>query len=227
MNQLRLLQIYTAVSTTVLFVLTLSGFGRASSSRPGRITAQQINIVDSTGRVRLQIAGSFPPRRTELAGILFVNNDGGEAGGLVYRGAKRNGQVSAGGTLTMDQYNEDQVVALQYNQDGRLKTSGLTIGERPDTMGKELAELYRVLDPMPESPHRDSIARTLVAALPSNQRAARRVFVGRDTAKAAVLNLSDRSGTPRLQLKVDSLGRASISFLDAGGRIVRTIAESP
>jgi hypothetical protein len=226
-NQLRLLQVYTAVSTTALFVLTLSAFDRSSSGRAEReITAERINIVDSTGRVRLQIAGSFPPRRTELAGILFVNNDGGEAGGLVYRGAKRNGKVSAGGTLTMDQYNEDQVVALQYNQDGGRKTSGLTIGERPDTMGKELSELYRALDPMPESPRRDSIARTLIAALPANQRAARRVFVGRDTAKAAILNLSDRSGVTRLQLKVDSLGRASISFLDAGGRVVRTIADS-
>ena len=227
MNQLRLLQIYTAVSTTVLFVLTLTAFDRASAGRAEReITAERINIVDSTGRVRLQIAGSFPPRRTELAGILFTNNDGGEAGGLVYRGAKRNGKVSAGGTLTMDQYNEDQVVALQYNQDGVRKTSGLTIGERPDTMGKELSDLYRVLDPMPESPRRDSIARTLIAALPSNQRAARRVFVGRDTAKAAILNLSDRSGVTRLQLKVDSLGRASISFLDTGGHVVRTISDS-
>jgi hypothetical protein len=227
MNQLRLLQIYTATSTTALFALTLTAFGRSSPSRAEReITAERINIVDSTGRVRLQIAGSFPPRRTELAGILFTNNDGGEAGGLVYRGAKRSGKVSAGGTLTMDQYNEDQVVVLQYNQDGGRKTSGLTIGERPDTMGKELAELYRVLDPMPESPRRDSIARALIAALPANQRAARRVFVGRDTAKAAILNLSDRSGVTRLQLKVDSLGRATISFLDAGGRVVRTIADS-
>jgi hypothetical protein len=227
MNQLRLLQIYTAVSTIVLFVLTLSAFDRSSASRVEReITVERINIVDSSGRVRVQIAGSFPPRRNELAGILFTNNDGGEAGGLVYRGAKRNGKVAAGGTLTMDQYNEDQVVALQYNQEGGRKTSGLTIGERPDTMGKELSELYRVLDPMPESPRRDSIARALVAGLPSNQRAARRVFVGRDTAKAAVLNLSDRSGVPRLQLKVDSLGRASISFLDASGRILRTIADS-
>ena len=227
MNQLRLLQIYTAVSTTVLFVLTLTAFDRSSSGRAEReITAERINIVDSTGRVRVKIAGSFPPRRTELAGILFVNNEGSEAGGLVYRGAKRNRKVSAGGTLTMDQYNEDQVVALQYNQDGVRKISGLTIGERPDTMGKELSELYRVLDPMPESPRRDSIARVLVAALPANQRAARRVFVGRDTAKAAVLNLSDRSGVARLQLKVDSLGRASISFLDAGGRVVRTISDS-
>lgn len=227
MNQLRLLQIYTAVSTTVLFVLTFTAFDRSSSGRAEReITAERINIIDSTGRIRLQISGSFPPRRTELAGILFINNDGGEAGGLVYRGTKRNGSVSAGGTLTMDQYNEDQVVALQYNQDGVRKSSGLTIGERPDTMGKELSELYRVLDPMPESPHRDSIARKLIAALPANQRAARRVFVGRDTAKAAILNLSDRSGGTRLQLKVDSLGRPSISFLDAAGRIVRTILDS-
>jgi hypothetical protein len=93
-------------------------------------------------------------------------------------------------------------------------------------MGKELSELYRILDPMPESPRRDSIARALVAALPENQRAARRVFVGRDTSKAAVLTLSDPNGAARLQLKVDSAGRASIIFLDAAGHIVRTIVDS-
>lgn len=226
-RQLRLLQVHTAVSTSILFVLTASAFNRSSSGRRlNEITAERINIVDSTGRVRVQIAASFPPRRNELAGILFVNNEGGEAGGLVYRGRKADGKVTAGGSLTMDQYNEDQVIALQYSQDGGRKTSGLAIGDRPDTMGKELAELYRVLDPMPESARRDSIARALVAALPANQRAARRVFVGRDTAKAAVVNLSDRSGVPRLQLRVDSLGRASIAFLDGAGRVVRTISDS-
>ena len=138
MNQLRLLQIYTAVSTIVLFVLTLSAFDRSSASRVEReITVERINIVDSSGRVRLQIAGSFPPRRNELAGILFTNNDGGEAGGLVYRGAKRNGKVAAGGTLTMDQYNEDQVVALQYNQDGDRKTSGYGQGCRAESLGSQ------------------------------------------------------------------------------------------
>ncbi len=225
--QMRVLQAYAAVSTITLFILIAAAFRRpAETLRLDELTVGRINVVDSTGRVRLRIAGTFPPRRKDLAGILFVNNDGIEAGGLVYRGRKTNGRVSAGGTLTMDQYNEDQVLALQYNQDGARKITGLTINDRPDTLGPELQELYRVLDPMPESPHRDSLARAMLAKVPLNQRAVHRVFVGRDSAKAAVLTLSDRAGVARIRLTVDSLGRPSILFFDAGGKVSRTISDS-
>jgi hypothetical protein len=78
---------------------------------------------------------------------------------------------------------------------------------------------------MPRGAKWDSTYRVLVAKVPLEQRSARRVFVGRDTSKAAVLNLSDRSGVARLRLAVDSLGNASISFLDSRGRVTRTIGE--
>ena len=123
----------------------------------------------------------------------------------------------------MDQYNSDQVVALNYAQTGLVKREGLTISDRPDTMGAALAMVYQVLDTFPPGPRRDSVQRALLARVPVEQRAARRVFVGRDTARAAVLVLSDRLGAPRLQLAVDSLGRASIVFLDAHGKPTRTI----
>jgi hypothetical protein len=38
-----------------------------------------------------------------------------------------------------------------------------------------------------------------------------------------VINLSDRQGRPRLRLVVDSLGAARIDFLDAGGRVTRSV----
>jgi hypothetical protein len=85
----------------------------------------------------------------------------------VFATQKRNGTVAAGGTLTKDQYNEDQVVALQY-QDGGRKSSGLTFGERPDTMGKELAELYRVVDPIARKPTARFDSRAMVAWLAAN-----------------------------------------------------------
>jgi hypothetical protein len=225
-SQIRVLQAYTAVSTTLLFVLVGAAFKHSDAAlRLDELTVTRINVVDSTGRVRLRIAGSFPPRRNDLAGILFTDNDGIEAGGLVYRGRKMNGKVSATGTLTMDQYNEDQVVALQYNQDGARRSTGLSINDRPDSLGPELGELYRVLDPMPESPRRDSIARALLAKVPVDQRAARRVFIGRDSAKSAVLSLADRAGVPRIRLVVDSLGHASMVFLDAHGNVSRSISD--
>lgn len=113
-KQLRFLQYYTVTSTVLLGLLSLAAFKQSGDNlRLDELTVKRINVVDSTGQVRVTLAGSYPPRRTEVAGLLFVNNDGGEAGGLVYRGYKNaDGQVLAGGILTMDQYNNDQIVAL-------------------------------------------------------------------------------------------------------------------
>jgi hypothetical protein len=226
--KLRALQYYAIGTTALLAITALTAFRpSARTIRLDELTVSRIKVVDSTGRVRVELAGSFPPRRTELAGLLFHNQDGGEAGGLVYRGQRNaDGRVTAGGTLTMDQYNEDQVVVLQYTQNGLRKQQGLVVSDRPDTLGPALRNLYRVLDTFPQSPRRDSVQRALLAQVPVEQLPARRVFVGRDTSRAAVLSLADRRGTPRLRLMVDSLGRASIVFLDLEGRATRTITEA-
>src|SRR5437899_2964845 len=109
--QLRALQYYAIGTTGLLATAALTAFRHsARTAQLDELTVNRIKIVDSTGQVRVEIAGSFPPRRTKLAGLLFHNQEGGEAGGLVYRGERRSdGRVTAGGTLTMDQYNEDQV----------------------------------------------------------------------------------------------------------------------
>jgi len=52
------------------------------------------------------------------------------------------------------------------------------------------------------------------------------MFVGKDAAKSAVLNLSDPNGKPRLRLVVDSLGAARIEFLDAAGKVTNTVGAS-
>ena len=145
-KQIRFLKFYSGFSTVLIGVLLFAGFRQTGQSlKLEELTVKRINIVDTAGNARVLIAGNFPPRRSALAGLLFVNSEGTEAGGLVYRGGKKDGRVSAGGTLTMDQYNEDQVVALQYEQEGVRKSTGLTIADRPDTMGPELGELYRVV----------------------------------------------------------------------------------
>ena len=45
------------------------------------------------------------------------------------------------------------------------------------------------------------------------------VYLGRDRSRAAVLNLYDPNGKPRIRLKVDSLGAASLEFLDEQGGV--------
>ena len=46
-----------------------------------------------------------------------------------------------------------------------------------------------------------------------------RLYAGRTAQKASVVNLADPQGRTRLLLKVDSLGVASIEFMDEAGKV--------
>jgi hypothetical protein len=225
-KKIRALKYYFIAAVILTIILIISGFMQFGKIKKFKeLNVEQINVIDDNGNVRVILAGSFPPRRTELAGLLFVNQEGTEAGGLVYTGQTKDGIVSAGATLTMDQYNNDQIVVLQYDEENGQRKHGLTIADRPDELSPEVLAAYSLLDTMAESPRRDSIIKELFARIPPEQIVARRLFVGRDISKASVVELSDRKGTPRLQLMVDSLGIPVINFLNSDGRIVRSISE--
>jgi len=221
---MRFLKYYSIIVTLLIGVLLYAGFRQLDETmKLKELTVEKINVVDQEGRVRVLLAGSFPPRRAELAGLLFVNQEGTECGGLVYTGQKKEGNISAGAALTMDQYNDDQIVALQYDQDNGKRKQGLTIADRPDKLGPETLRAYGILDTMAEGSRRDSLAKLLFSKVPADQLPARRIFIGRDENKSALVVLSDRRGKPRIRFMVDSLGTASISFLDSNGKVVRRI----
>ena len=189
------------------------------------LTLRRLNIVDSTGAVRVILAGEFPPRRGELAGLLFLNEEGNEAGGLVYHGRRDStGAATAGGILTFDQFQNDQVMALQYAQRGERKTTGMTISDRPDTLPDIVKRAYRELDHEPPGAKRDSLLAWYRDNVPQSAFSSRRLFVGRAPNGDAVLTLADAEGRDRLRIAVDSTGSPSITFLDEGGRAVRTLS---
>jgi hypothetical protein len=90
---------------------------------------------------------------------------------------------------------------------------------------KYYAIILTVLDKMAEGPARDSLITELFAKVPPEQLSARRVFIGRDVNKSAIIDLSDRMGIPRLRLIVDSLGDVKINFMDTNGYVFYTIPE--
>ena len=225
-NKIRALKYYFIAAVILAVILIISGFVQGWKIKKFKeLTVKQINVVDDNGNIRVILAGSFPPRRKELAGLLFVNQEGTEAGGLVYTGQTIDSVVSAGAALTMDQYNNDQIVVLKYEEENGQRKHGLIIADRPDKLSPEVLAAYSVLDTMAEGSRRDSVIRELFARIPPEQLAARRLFVGRDVNKASVVELSDRKGIPRLQLMVDSLGTPIINFLNEEGTIVRSVTE--
>jgi len=221
----RLRPYHPALVATVLVSLAIMAFGsQGSTLHLDEITVRQIHVVDSAGRERVTIGGEFPPRRAELAGILFHNGEGNEAGGLVYHGRRNaEGQIEAGGLLTFDQYREDQIMILEYSHVGEEKRNGLTFADRPDQMSERLLAVYAAVEGASSEEERERIKQEMLPKIPPEELPARRLFVGRNIEGASLLSLHDASGRPRLNLEVDADGTASIAFLDASGRTVRTI----
>jgi hypothetical protein len=236
-RELRFLRTYTLAATALLGVVSLAAFRRAGeSARFEEITVERINVVEPGGKLRLVIAnrerspaqfshGKTFGRPGQRPGMIFYNDEGDENGGLAFFGKRENGKVTAFSGLMFDQYDQDQVIALQYiERDGRRRM-GLQVLDRPDVALVDVIERQQAIARMPEGPAKDSAWRQLAAYQGGVPFGAPRLFVGRDTSKAAVVNLSDKTGRVRLRLAVDSAGGARIEFLDDSGRVTYRLPE--
>ncbi len=214
-------------------LLTLGLTRQPGHERMTEIDVERINLVEPDGRIRMVIANSArSPRvlhRGEAIGrpaggrpgIVFYNDEQTENGGLTFSGKTENGRTTSVGSLTFDQYERDQTLALQVIEDGGTRRAGLSILDYP---GPTTAALYRRLDSiqsLPEGPGRSAAQRRLQ----EDARARPRVYVGRSRHDgAARVSLHDAGGVERLRMVVDSVGRAGIEFLDDSGRVARRIA---
>ena len=76
---------------------------------------------------------------------------------------------------------------------------------------------------LPEGAARDEAIKAVRAKAPAGPR---RVFVGKNTDKAATVSLADGNGKPRLVMTVAADGATSIDFLDADGKTIQRIPAS-
>ena len=242
-RDLRLLKGYALFSTCMMAVLFLTAFNtRRETLRVGEITgqrakfdvvdAERVNIVEPNGLLRLALTNG-PRSQNPLykgqpflytgrhrPGIIFFNDEGTENGGLLVIGKRDSlGRVDALGHFSLDQYNQDQVIAIQYVERNGKRRMGLQINDRHESSIYEWSLRRDSLNRLPDGPDKTAALRRLNAGTPDDPRAAERVYLGRDTTKAAVITLSDKWGKPRLRLAVDSLGAARVDFLDAQGRV--------
>ncbi len=222
----RSLKIYAIASTLALLSLVAMGAkGPSETTVFDTITVRHIDVVDSEGRIRVQLAGDYAPRRKDLAGLLFHNEDGHEAGGLVYRGrADESGKVQAGAILTFDQYGEDQIMAIRYSQDGETKQNGMTITDRPNEMGENMAKFYRAFSEAKTDEERRKLREEMLPKIPREERPAKRLFIGRTARNSSTINLYDPMGRVRLRLEVGDDGTPHIAFFDEQGESVKRIA---
>jgi hypothetical protein len=154
----RFLAIYSGILTIVFAVTVLSGL-TAQKPAPAKanfdeINVQRINIVEPDGTLRMVISDKtrfpgiisrgkeFPHPNRKTAGMLFFNEEGTENGGLIFGGAKqKDGTSSSGGHLSFDDYDQDQVIAIDSQQYGEWKSNRIVFTDRPTWSIEELAQL--------------------------------------------------------------------------------------
>jgi hypothetical protein len=228
---------YSAVLTTILSgAMVTQAVGGPAKAVFQEIDVQRINVREGDGTLRLVISNTdqspgiiykgtdYPHPNRKTAGMIFFNEEGTENGGLSF-GGRRDAQgrvVGSGGHLSFDQFEQDQVVALNQSEDpSGNRRAGLTITDRPDK-AMPFAEMadYAKADPARRKAMLDRwIAEDRIGAKT-------RLFLGKTPDRASSLVLSDVEGRARILLQVRADGEASIQFLDAAGKVVKTVSPS-
>jgi hypothetical protein len=239
-RELRALKLYAAASTCVLLVLSLAAFRREQPTKFTEIDVERINVVEPDGKLRMVISNrprsigpiykgqKFGYEGGSRPGIIFFNDEGTENGGLGFSGARgSDGKYQASTQLAFDQFDQDQILYLSYADQNGVRRAGLTVADRAEA---NIYDLVQARDSLakrfPAGAPRDSALRVLMGPRNGVPMFAQRLYLGRDPAKNAVVNLSDPQGRPRLRLVVDSTGRASVEFLDADGRVTYSLPDS-
>ena len=242
-RDVRWLKLYALCSTAAFVVLALAAFQRpatAPKTKFEEIDVERINVVEKDGKLRLVISNRdrspgpiaygkpFGYPGGSRPGMIFFNDEGSENGGLTFTGKQgADGKYSSSVHMSFDQFNEDQVIVLQYVDENGVQRKGLQILDRANVPILDLVKQQEALQAMPAGPAKDSATKKFMEPRPGEPLAAQRLFVGRDPSKSALVLLSDKMGHPRMRLSVDSLGKASLDFIDASGKVTRSIGDQP
>jgi len=234
-GELAFLRIYALVATVLAGAFVTQALTEEKRARFDEIDVERINIVEKDGKLKMVISnsermampvvdGKVLYQRKRPPGMLFYNDEGDECGGLVFSGQRQDGKVEAGGSLLFDQFKQDQVVGLQYQDSNGSRTAGLRVWERSDTSILEVVERMQAVEKMEAGPEKDEAQKKLREAMERGEFGGQtRVFVGRARDKSAQVLLSDAAGKPRLKISVDAAGNPALAFLDETGKATYTL----
>jgi hypothetical protein len=232
-RDVRILKTCSAGLTLICAILLLSAFQSDKKARFEEIDVERINIVEPNGKIDLAIsnAARFPPpvmngkvmkRSGEVGrgtpGMIFFNGDGEEQGGLAWNSRSEGNKYSAGPALMFDQYKQDQIIGMQYNDDNGKRAAGLVAWDHPDTPITDIWDKSQEIAKMKPGPEKDQAQKRL-----SEEWGAQRLYVGKMADKSATLVLSDTAGKARLRIMVDAAGNPKIEFFDAGGKALYSL----
>ncbi|MFC4012329.1 hypothetical protein ACFOY2_34200 [Nonomuraea purpurea] len=231
--QVCLITVMAAAVATGLLLVNNSGEAVAQDGgkvRFGEIEVERINVVAPDGKPRMVLSNKERSPAAVVngvdlgnggtrAGMTFYNAEGDEAGGMGTDNGVHDGKRWASGQLAFDQYKQDQTLVLRYMEQQGAQGVGLEVKDRPETPLSEYFEEYKKISEMPPGPEQDQAMAEFRKKYPSPQR----VFIGKNPDKSSAVTLADGQGTPRIVMRVDQDGNPQIQFMNAKGKVTRTI----
>ena len=149
--------------------------------------------------------------------MLFMSEEGGEQGGLIWgAGQLPDGTIENHGHLSLDQYEENQIFALDAGQEGKDKFSKITISDQGDYPVDEKRKAEDRINSLPAD-KQDAAWSEFFA---THKHDVTRLVLGRTPDGSVGLNLRDANGKVRIQLAVQPDGKAALQFLDETGKVV-------
>ena len=243
----KFLAVYSGVLTLVFAVTMVWGVTRrtvlASTGKSGRtaefdqITVHRINVVEADGTTRLVIASTaeFPgayfkgkemgrPDRKGEAGMLFMNDEGTEDGGLLFGGYRdADGTSHSWGHLSFDEYEKDQTLTQDMQEDGTKHSAGYEVNDNgAGHITPEVLDMYNKAQALPhDTPEQRAAAQRAFDDLLTKYpiRTIQRAYLGRERDSSAALHLRDAAGHDRILLRVAADGTPQMEFLDATGKV--------
>lgn len=220
----------------IIAVASLTG-AKAPPTRFEEITVGRINIEEPDGTKRLvisnraQFPGAFEkgkeiarPDRTSFAGMLFINDEGTENGGLIQRGKiGPDGKVDAGLSLTFDRFRQDQALQLLHTDRHKYSSTAVMINDVPDPDIASLEDVRKFGEAAAKLPPEERSAYWKKLA-EDGRLMQKRVFLGTTMDKASALILCDSKGKPRMMLMVSAKGEPEIRLLDENGKVTKTLS---
>jgi hypothetical protein len=240
-RQTRFLRVYALLMTLGAGVLALAAFQEppAQKTKFVEIDVERLNIVEPDGKLRMVLSNRprsigpiykgepFGYAGGTRPGMIFFNDEGSENGGFTFTGRRNaQGRYQASTHFAFDQFDQDQILFLQYSDNNGQRRTGLTVQDRAERNIYDLVKQRDSINRMPDTSARRLALAKLMAPENGVPLVATRLYAGRDVEKSAVVNLSDRQGQVRIRMRVDSLGRASLDFLDNTGRVTYSLPDS-
>jgi hypothetical protein len=233
----RLLTIYSGFITLAFAGVLLIGARKPSDASFDQITVHRINVIEPDGTMRMVLSDKaefpgayfmgkeYPRTDREVTGMLFNDEEGTENGGLIFGGKKdKDGTTHSWGHLSFDEYQRDQTMVLESNSDGNSRSTyySLNDDDTPYALTPEVSAEWQRVKAMSPGPDRVAAGKAWHAKYPGG--IINRGYFGRGRDKSVTLSLKDQQGRERLVASVGPDGSPRIDFLDASGKIIRSIS---